>query len=79
VSRLIFPTLPILGDQEFPHNTRLTSADGRSIEATFLARPSANQITFRQRSDGRVFTVLLSQFSENDQSLVRRFALFAPE
>ena len=78
VTRLIFPTLPVLGEQEFPHNTGLTSADGRSIEATLLARPSAEEITFRRRTDGRVFTVSLSELSAQDQALVRKFTLFEP-
>lgn len=51
--------LPLLGDQESPHNTRLASADGRSIKATLLAYPASDEIAFRRRTDGRVFMVSL--------------------
>ena len=69
---------PPLQFRQFPYYTDLTSSDGRSIEATLLARPSAEEITFRRRTDGRVFTVSLSELSAQDQALVRKFTLFEP-
>ena len=72
------PTKTLTGARSFPHSCQIQNREGTVIDVTLLRRPDFRQITFRRRSDHQVFTILIDDLTDADQTLARLFPVESP-